>query len=41
MDKHQDHTVGVQRTYSWFGGRVGSGTQLYTALNMTVMEIRV
>ena len=41
MDKHQDHTVGVQRTYSWFGGRIGSGTQLYTALNMTVMEIRV
>ena len=41
MDKHQDHTVGVQRTYSWFGGRIGSGTQIYTALNMTVMEIRV
>ena len=41
MDKHQDHTVGVQRTYSWFGGRIGSGTQTYTALNMAVMEIMV
>jgi hypothetical protein len=41
MDKHQDHTVGVQRTYSWFGGSIGSGTQTYTALNMTVLEIRV
>ena len=39
MDKHQDQTVGTSRTYSWFGGRIGSGTQTYHNLVSTVWEI--
>ena len=39
MDKHQDQTVGTSRTYSWFGGRIGGGTQTYQNLVSTVWEI--
>jgi len=39
MDKHQDQTAGTSRTYSWFGGSIGSGTQTYRNLVSTVWEI--
>ena len=39
MDKARDQTVGVARTYYWFGGSIGGGTQIYRELNATVMEI--
>ncbi len=39
VDKHQDQTVGTSRTYSWFGGSIGSGTQYYQNLVSTVWEI--
>ena len=39
VDKHQDQTVGTSRTYSWFGGSIGSGTQTYQNLVSTVWEI--
>jgi hypothetical protein len=39
MDKAQDQTVGVARSYYWFGGTIGGGTQIFRGLNATVMEI--
>ena len=39
MDKHQDQTAGTSRTYSWFGGSIGSNTQTYQNLVSTVWEI--
>ena len=41
MDKSQTQTVGVSRTYYWFGGTIGGGTQQLTGYNMTVTEIEL
>ena len=39
LDKHQNKNIGEEITYSWFGGSIGSGSQRYCALSMTVMEV--
>ena len=32
-------SAGTTKTYYWFGGSIGSGTQKYNGLTMTITEI--
>ena len=38
-DDTRDIAQGASRTYYWFGGSIGSGTQKYWALNMSITEV--
>ena len=38
-DDTRDISAGATRTYYWFGGSIGSGTQKYWALNMSITEV--
>ena len=39
IDDPRNLAAGATRTYYWFGGSIGSGTQKYWGLNMSITEV--